>query len=117
MSNTSGTFSPLNQSGGLHSLPPRPSSIWGSIRTRILGGLLLVLPILVTLWIVYWIYTTLERLAIDPLAQMVLWKVRGSKADVELPPWFENYAAPVVAILVTLLLLYGLGFLVHSRVR
>ena len=48
---------------------------------------------------------------------MVLWKVRRGQADVELPYWFETYAAPVIAILLVLLLLYFLGFFVHSRSR
>jgi uncharacterized membrane protein len=90
---------------------------WYSIRGRILGGLLLVLPILVTLWVIYWLYSVLEKYVIDPLALLVLWKVRGGQPDVKLPVWFETYSAPLIAILVALLLLYGLGFFVHSRLR
>jgi uncharacterized membrane protein len=90
---------------------------WHSIRGRILGGLFLVLPILITLWVVYWLYSTLEKYVIDPLALLVLWKVRGGRPDTELPSWFESYVAPLIGILVALLLLYGLGFFVHSRLR
>jgi uncharacterized membrane protein len=53
---------------------------------------------------------------IDPLALVVLWKVQG-RSDTELPYWFENYAAPVIAILIALVLLYCFGFLVRSRLR
>jgi uncharacterized membrane protein len=76
-----------------------------------------VTPVLITFWVVYWLYSTLERYAIDPLARLVLWKVRGGQADAELPSWFEAYAAPLIGVLIALLLLYGLGFFVHSRLR
>jgi uncharacterized membrane protein len=90
---------------------------WHSIRGRILGGLMLVLPILITVWVVYWLYSTLEKYVIDPLALLVLWKFRGGQAEVELPFWFEAYAAPLIAILFAVLLLYALGFVVRSRFR
>jgi uncharacterized membrane protein len=103
---------------------PQPNSApsvlrrtWHSIRGRILGGLLLVLPCLITLWIIYWLYSVLERQVIDPLAQLVLWQVRGGQPDTELPFWFERYAAPLIAILLVLVLLYFLGFFVNSRLR
>jgi hypothetical protein len=49
---------------------------WHGIRGRILGGLLLVLPILITLWAIYWLYSALEKYVIDPLALMLLRLVR-----------------------------------------
>jgi len=90
---------------------------WWSIRARMLGGLVLVFPILITLWVVFWIYSTLERYVIDPLARLVLWKGRQGLFDAELPYWFETYAAPVIAIVIALALLYCLGFLARSRLR
>jgi uncharacterized membrane protein len=93
------------------------SRAWHSIRNRILGGLLFVLPILITLWVVYWLYAALEGYVIGPLARLLLWKVQLGEPDTELPFWLEHIAAPLVAILVTLALLYGLGFIVHSRLR
>lgn len=90
---------------------------WASIRGRILGGLLLVLPILITFWVVHWLYSNLRLHVIDPLARLLLWKVRQGQPDTELPYWFETYAAPLLAIVIALALLYVLGFLVHSRLR
>ena len=90
---------------------------WRGIRARILGGLLIVLPILITLWVFYWLYSNLATRVIDPIALMVLWKVRFGQKDVELPYWFETYAAPIIAIVLVLVLLYLLGFFVHSRLR
>jgi uncharacterized membrane protein len=82
-----------------------------------LGGLLLVLPILITLWVIHWLYSVLVSYVIDPLAQLVLWQARGHEPGTEPPVWFEKYAAPLIALLVALLLLYFLGFFVRSRFR
>jgi uncharacterized membrane protein len=91
--------------------------VWHGIRARILGGLLLVLPIMVTLWVIHWSYSALAAYVIDPLAQLVLWKVRGDQPETALPVWFEKYAAPLIALLAVLVLLYCLGFFVRSRLR
>lgn len=90
---------------------------WISIRTRILSGLLLVLPIAITFWVVIWLFTTLQRYVIDPLAYLVMWRVQRGHPDTLLPPWFENYVAPVIAVLIALISLYLLGFLVRSRIQ
>lgn len=89
---------------------------WHGIRARILGGLLLVLPIFITFAVIHWLYTALETHLIDPFARLVLWKARQGQ-DAELPVWFETYAAPLIAIAVILLLLYGLGFVAQTRLR
>ena len=99
---------------------PAPGALrraWHGIRGRVLGGLLLVLPILITLWVIYWLYSSLEKYVIDPLALLVLWLVQGRRPDTELPFWFETYAAPLIAIVIALVVLYSLGFFVRSRVR
>ena len=91
--------------------------MWQRTKARMVGGLLIVLPILITLWVFHWLYSNLETRVIDPIARMVLWKVRWGQKEAELPYWFETYAAPLIAILLVLVLLYFLGFLVHSRLR
>ncbi|MGE3803398.1 MAG: DUF502 domain-containing protein [Gemmataceae bacterium] len=91
--------------------------VWSGIRGRLIGGLLLVLPILITFWVLHWLYSSLELRVIDPLALLLLRRVRGSDPEMELPYWFETYAAPLIAILIALVLLYALGFLVQSRLR
>src|SRR5262245_38261874 len=80
--------------------------VWHGIRTRILGGLLLVSPILITLWVIHWLYTALEKYVIDPFALLILWKFRGGESGRELPFWFETYAAPVIGFFFALFLLY-----------
>jgi uncharacterized membrane protein len=91
--------------------------VWRGIRGRIIGGLLLVLPILITIWVIHWLYSALEKYVIDPLAQLVLWQVRGHQANSELPHWFETHGAPLIGLTIALILLYCLGFFVHSRLR
>jgi len=90
---------------------------WHSVRGRVLAGLLLVLPILLTFWVVYWLYSSLERYVIGPLAQLVIWKVGGGQPDAELSYWFETFAAPLIAVVIALLLLYCLGLFAQSRLR
>src|SRR5262249_43807840 len=90
---------------------------WHSVRGRILGGLLLVLPVFITLWVIYWLYSSLEKYVIDPLALLVLWYFRQGRTDTELPVWFEKYCAPVIAVFLALALLYSFGFLAQSRLR
>ena len=89
--------------------------IWHRVRSRILGGLMLVLPILITLWVIHSLYSGLEHYVIGPLAKLILWKVGRGQPDTELPFWFERFAAPMIAILIILMVLYGLGFIVGSR--
>jgi uncharacterized membrane protein len=59
----------------------------------------------------------LEKYVIDPLAVLVLWKARQLQSAPELPYWFEAYAAPAIAILVALLIVYVCGALAHTRFR
>src|SRR5215470_13799963 len=73
------------------------SGVWHKIRNRLLEGLLVILPILVTLWFFRWLYSGLEKYVIDPLAVIVLWKARQLQSAPELPYWFEAYAVPAIA--------------------
>jgi uncharacterized membrane protein len=86
------------------------SSLLTPIRNRIIEGLLLVLPFAITFWIINWLYNTFRRMILDVVVAKVLETVPG-----EAPPWFEDYIAPVIAIIVVLLGLYVLGMFVHSK--
>lgn len=93
------------------------SRLWLGIKGRILGGMIIVLPVLITLWVVGWLFLALQRYVIDPLAMLVLWGIRKGQPGADLPEWFELYAAPPIALLLAALLLYVLGFFVRSRLR
>jgi uncharacterized membrane protein len=88
---------------------------WKDICERILGGVLLVLPVLITLWIIYWLYSILEKNIIDPLSIVVLWKLKWTTSSTELPYWLEKFGAPLIAIFMALALLYCLDYLSEKR--
>ncbi len=98
-------------------VPGAPGQTMRRIRDRMFEGLLFVLPIALTFWVIRWLYSSLEYNVIDPIAQVLLWKIRWSRSSTELPYWFETFVAPLLAILIVLLLVYCLGFFVHSRLR
>ncbi|MGL4552983.1 MAG: DUF502 domain-containing protein [Gemmataceae bacterium] len=75
-----------------------------------LEGLIALLPMVVTFWIVYWLYSTLFTYVLEPLGMLVMWKGRR----LELPDWFEYYVAPVFAILLAVLIVYVCGVMAHS---
>jgi uncharacterized membrane protein len=79
-----------------------------NFRERIVNGLLLALPLLLTLWILAWLYSILDHNVIEPLAGLILWKLKWTTASTELPYWFEAFVAPILAIALALLLLYYL---------
>jgi uncharacterized membrane protein len=109
---------PPDPAGG--SLPAAESTsgrAWRRLRNRLLEGLLVVLPILITFWVFSWAYSNLFRYVIKPLTVLVIWKVQQLQREPELPDWFENYVAPLVALLLALAILYGCGALAHTRFR
>jgi uncharacterized membrane protein len=109
-----------------HAPPPRgaadtpPRTVLGeafaSIRRRVFAGLLLVLPIVVTFWILYWLYNTLDTYIISPSARLIVRFGNARNGADELPPWFSDYGAPALGIVGALLLLYFLGFFARSRI-
>lgn len=92
-----------------------------AFRARLLSGLLITLPIVITFWIIYWLYLTLSRFILNPLAGLVNrlqpW-LRNSSAlqDFALPEWWYNLVSPVLAIVMVLAILYTLGLLIRSWV-
>jgi uncharacterized membrane protein len=90
-------------------------------RSRIVSGLLLSLPIVITFWIVYWILMTLERFLLDPLAGLVnrihAW-MRNAPAlqELHLPDWWYSIGSPVIGIFLVVAILYFLGLIFRSWV-
>jgi uncharacterized membrane protein len=75
------------------------------------------MPFLITFWIIRWIYSILEKNIIDPLAMVILWKLKWTTSSTELPYWFETYAAPLVSIVIALALLYLCNYFSDTRLR
>ena len=95
----------LDEVGALHALVV-------AIRTRIISGLVLALPIALTIWIVYSLYATVKQLALDPLTGLL--RSALALGGVRLPAWTEAVVIPVVAVVLVLCLLYVLGLFVRS---
>ncbi|MCR9117217.1 MAG: DUF502 domain-containing protein [bacterium] len=110
------------------------SALTGFVRTRIIQGLLLALPILITFWILHWLYATIRERVIDPVAYSVSWAVTAyfNRPDAEppiigivpegdapfvLPEWFDSFAAPILATAIIVGLLYLLGMFFQSRLH
>jgi uncharacterized membrane protein len=96
-----------------------PRRLWPAaralLRTRIVAGLLTVIPIWVTWVVVKFVFDTMKA-ATEPLAQRVADAVL--KANKELVPQtvqdYKEWLVPVWAVLLTLFLLYLLGLLTAS---
>lgn len=85
------------------------------VRARILSGLFVVLPFVVTVWIVLFLFDLFRSLVLDPIVQGLLY-LRGEEAYMAMPAWWRTYASPVLATFLVLGLLYLLGLFVRSRV-
>jgi uncharacterized membrane protein len=97
--------------------PPAPPGRRGrSVRDRLIGGLILAMPIVITVGIIVWLYSTVVRLVIDPLVWGLLWKIQLT-TSATVPDWFETYVAPVIAVLLALALLICLDLIADTRLR
>jgi uncharacterized membrane protein len=94
----------LNEVGALRAL-------FNAIRTRIMSGLVLALPIVLTFWIVYWLYTTLTQAILDPLAQLIGPLLHSPWAQTL---WWKRFVNPLIAVVLVLGFLYFLGWVARS---
>jgi uncharacterized membrane protein len=98
-----------------------PRSLVSSLRNQLISGLIFSLPIVITFWIIYWIFLTLERFLLNPAAALVHRIIAWMRdypvfAELELPGWWYNIASPVLAIVLMLVLLYMMGLFLRSWV-
>jgi uncharacterized membrane protein len=91
-----------------------PRTFFGDFRARVVSGLFLALPIVITFWIIYWIYRTVRLYVLDPVARLIQDFMNAGTAW-ELPQWWDIFVAPIVALLLVVLFLYFLGLFVRSR--
>jgi uncharacterized membrane protein len=94
-----------------------PHRRWHYFRNRLIEGLLVVLPLLVTFWFIRWLYSGLDHYVIEPLAGLVIWKAKKLTGEPDLPYWFENIVAPIISLVLAVLIVYGCGVIAHTRVR
>jgi uncharacterized membrane protein len=83
------------------------------VRTRIISGLLVALPIALTLFIVHYLYAT-AVVVLTPVIEAVRY-VLGRRGLGSETFWYV-YVAPVIAVGLVLFVLYTLGMFVRTRV-
>ncbi len=96
---------------------PRSSFPWlAAVRRRIISGLVFALPIAITFWIVYWIISTFQNVLLDPGARLVK-TMMGQELRAALPPWWQEYVSPLIALVLALVSFYFLGLFGRSRLH
>lgn len=82
-----------------------------SIVRRIIFGILFVLPMLLTVFVVYQIYLILNAWIIEPVALLIV------PQRIEAPYWtsIEKYVTPPISLLTVMLILYFLGYAFQSK--
>jgi uncharacterized membrane protein len=120
--------SPLTEIGSPHEgtivkspSPFGPRALFSSLRNQLISGLILSLPVVITFWIIYWIFMTLERFLLDPAAALIHRIIAWMRnypflGELDLPDWWYNVASPVLAIMLMLTILYMLGLFLQSWV-
>lgn len=110
MSKPAGTpHPPLDEMGAVRALLL-------AIRNRILSGLFLVLPAILTFAILGYLYQVLTTWVLNPVATAIV-RLLDSRLQLDgaLPDWWIKFFSPVLAIILILSILYLLGYLVRSR--
>ncbi|MFO0958760.1 MAG: DUF502 domain-containing protein [Isosphaeraceae bacterium] len=100
---------PLDEMGAVHALLL-------AIRNRILSGLFLVLPAILTFVILGYLYQILTTWVLNPVASMLV-RLANARLNLDgtLPDWWIKFFSPLLAIALILSILYLLGYLVRSR--
>lgn len=96
----------LNEAGAV-------SALYYAVRRRILSGLIAALPIVLTFWIIYWLYSTITEVILYPAIRAVRY-VLGSYG---FPESVDRLLSPPIALALALFFLYSLGLFVRSRVH
>jgi len=97
--------------------PPRKNSVFRRIRNRIIAGLFVSLPVLITFLVISYIVNILVTYIVGPIAYLLLMIVQWRVEEVELPWWVENIAAPVAAFVIVLVFLFFAGIFFRSRLH
>jgi len=85
----------------------------GTIRRMVLG-LLFVLPIVLTVVVVYQIYRLLNQWVIEPIAQLIITPL---VADNVYWKSLETYITPPISLAIVLMFLYLMGYVFQSRLN
>ena len=82
---------------------------------RVLSGLVLALPLVLTLAAMSLLYRFIRYQVLEPLARFIA-ELRDTREELaNLPDWWVFYVAPLIALAVLILALYGLGVILRTR--
>jgi uncharacterized membrane protein len=87
-----------------------------SMKTRIISGLILALPIALTFWIIYQLYQALNNTILVPATRVVRTLLRFQEGYDPNGAW-EKYGSPLIAIVLVASFLYMLGLFARSSLR
>ncbi len=97
-------------------------AVANAVQARIIGGLLVILPVAITFWILYQLYSILQLYLIGPVAYAVrfgIHQVMPAQMAERLShfAWAESVLQSLIAIGLILLILWFLGLFVRSRIH
>jgi uncharacterized membrane protein len=87
-----------------------------AMKTRVVSGLIMALPIALTFWILYQLYLAMNNAILKPASQVVVYLLtfrQGFDPD----GVYARYISPAIAIFLVIGLLYILGLFARSGVR
>jgi uncharacterized membrane protein len=87
-----------------------------SMKTQIISGLILALPIALTFWIIYALYDGLSKIILTPATRVVRTLMKYQVGYDPNGPW-ELYGSPLIAIVLVAGSLYLLGLFARSSLR
>lgn len=87
-----------------------------AMKTRVVSGLILALPIALTFWILYQLYLALNNAILGPASRGVRWLL-GFRPGFDPDGVWAQVVSPLIAIGLALGLLYILGLFARSGVR
>jgi uncharacterized membrane protein len=96
--------------------PAAVRALVDSMRTRIISGLILALPLALTFWIIYQLYLALNKAILGPASDLVRFLLGYREGFDPNGPW-SRYVSPLIAIVLVASLLYMLGLFARSSLR
>ncbi len=88
-----------------------------AVKTRIISGLILALPIALTFWIIYQLYLFARKVFLDPAGAIVQGLFGAHLLGVDDLGIWSRFVAPAIALVLVVGLLYFLGLFARSGLR
>lgn len=91
----------------------KPPTMWVRIFRRFIGGVIFVLPAVLTIVIIYEVYRMANNWVIDPIARVII------PQGIENEYWrmVETYVTPIITLVAVLVFFYLMGYLFQTRIR